>query len=760
MVEGRGSTFVENQQLPTFGESNGDGAGQPSGAEVELSTFNDEHQSPPPLAEEDDEEDLDDDSKLRMTLLRAAAADDKCPNLRKDWLVCTKTSAKIEDCYDGFNALTRIHGMMVILVMYTIWFFFEIAGKTHSSEEYSAIAVGGLVLGYPVVIYMWLQPVRYRCCIAITMNILVVSCIIAPIDFVHRDLTDMDAARAYYEALSVGLSMGNSFLIYVIPLIFLVVFRPPLWSYSISVVGWASHNAAILHVTDYFNREVSTAIACALWFIVSYMSLWYTMERHSRTAFINQVYLIRADAAKLQSERAALENQMAAIVAEAKLAEEKAKERQGAYRTVVAATAHDLRTASSAVLSGCRVLTKLNEMAEEVKPGDRTRETKILESMSAMSKWAGHFLEGMAISSRLLAGHGMRAQAERIDIHELLHESLHCAKLACSSNGGVSHLVAEIAATNQYIYSDSRIISRNLLNLLSNASKHTHEGSIEIHTFLVDSSTAPELRIEVRDTGTGVPDSKKEKIFTPFVSMDDSTGLGLYVVRMQSEALGGSSGVKDNPNGAGSVFWFQIPYITPDAHRRRGSNTSQESLSDEDDAILLPGGLLVFEPNGRHSGIPAGSARLPADAAEGTQEVSFVSTILMIDDTVSVLDCHAEELTTLGHSITKVVGAEAGLQAMKANAYDLVLIDFKMPNRNGDEIVAEFREWETLHRTTVQVVFALSAWTTSVIQEKCRKAGMGGVVAKPMDAFGVNSLLLRLRRRMEQEKLRLSRMLL
>jgi len=755
-------TFTESQQLPTFGESNDDGAA----SEVELTTVNDEQQPIPTPAEEDDEEDLDADSQLRMTLLRAAAAEDNCPNLRKDWLVCGTNSATMEDCYSGFNALTRLYGAVVLLVVFTFFALFALSGRVQSSTEYTALTVIGLVIVYPLVIYIWFQPVRYRYCLAITMNILVVSGIITPIDYMYRDFTDVDAARTRYEEMSVGKTMELAFFIFIMPLINLVVFRPPMWSYAIATVGWGAYNSTVLHVTDYFNGEVSTAVACALWFAASYMALWYTMERHSRTAFINQVHLIRADTAKLLHERAALEHRMAAIVHKAKLAEEKALERQATYRTVVAATAHDLRTASSAVLSGCRVLTKLNEMAEEVKPGERTRETKILESMSAMSKWAGHFLEGMAISSRLLAGHGIRAQGERLDIHELLHESLHCAKLACSTQGSVSHaVVSELAdpATSKYIYSDSRIIARNLLNLLSNASKHTHEGSIEIHTFLVDCSTAPELRIEVRDTGHGVPDSQKEKIFTPFVSMDDSTGLGLYVVRMQSEALGGSSGVKDNPNGAGSVFWFQVPYITLGPHRRQRSHpshTSQESVSDEEDSSLLPGGVVVFEPNGRHSVIPAGSARLPADAAEGTQEVSFVSTILMIDDTVSVLDCHAEELTTLGHSITKVVGAEAGLQAMKANAYDLVLIDFKMPNRNGDEIVAEFREWETLHRTTVQVVFALSAWTTSVIQEKCRKAGMGGVVAKPMDAFGVNSLLLRLRRRMEQEKLRLSRMLL
>ena len=108
-------------------------------------------------------------------------------------------------------------------------------------------------------------------------------------------------------------------------------------------------------------------------------------------------------------EKAGYEQLVAMTVAQAKSEQERATkeafEQQKAYRKIVAATAHDLRTASSALQSGCRVLTNLNIAATKTEPDARRRENKILESMSAMAKVSNIFLEGMTLSAQLLEGY-------------------------------------------------------------------------------------------------------------------------------------------------------------------------------------------------------------------------------------------------------------------------------------------------------------------------------------------------------------------
>jgi signal transduction histidine kinase len=69
------------------------------------------------------------------------------------------------------------------------------------------------------------------------------------------------------------------------------------------------------------------------------------------------------------------------------------------------------------------------------------------------------------------------------------------------------------------------------------------------------------LNFAVVDTGTGVGEGAEESIFKPFVSNDGSTGLGLFVIKSQCEALGGECGVMPNPSGLSACA--RIPAINP-----------------------------------------------------------------------------------------------------------------------------------------------------------------------------------------------------
>ncbi|MBN2469379.1 MAG: GAF domain-containing protein [Anaerolineae bacterium] len=116
-------------------------------------------------------------------------------------------------------------------------------------------------------------------------------------------------------------------------------------------------------------------------------------------------------------------------------------------------------------------------------------------------------------------------------------------------------------------------IERVILNLLDNALKFTPaEGRVALRAFLPGESSAPQefVRVEVSDTGPGIPDEHKERLFNRFVQVEGSrgrrrgTGLGLTFCRLSLKAHGGKIWIEDNPAG-GAIFAFTLPLADPGA---------------------------------------------------------------------------------------------------------------------------------------------------------------------------------------------------
>ena len=107
-----------------------------------------------------------------------------------------------------------------------------------------------------------------------------------------------------------------------------------------------------------------------------------------------------------------------------------------------------------------------------------------------------------------------------------------------------------------------------LSNLISNAVKFTERGSVSVHVQrLGETATQHQLRIEVRDTGIGIPPEAIDRLFNAFSQADASTtrlyggtGLGLAICKRIVDLMGGRIGVQSEP-GHGSIFWFEIPLL-------------------------------------------------------------------------------------------------------------------------------------------------------------------------------------------------------
>jgi signal transduction histidine kinase len=117
---------------------------------------------------------------------------------------------------------------------------------------------------------------------------------------------------------------------------------------------------------------------------------------------------------------------------------------------------------------------------------------------------------------------------------------------------------------------DAAQIRHVLLTLVGNAVKFTGAGSVTLRVAPdgMEPATAG-IRFEVVDTGVGLPEEHRTRIFERFTQVDQmdtrefgGTGLGLAVAKLRCSAMGGEIGVDSEPGG-GSRFWFTLPLVTP-----------------------------------------------------------------------------------------------------------------------------------------------------------------------------------------------------
>jgi two-component system sensor histidine kinase RpfC len=146
-------------------------------------------------------------------------------------------------------------------------------------------------------------------------------------------------------------------------------------------------------------------------------------------------------------------------------------------------------------------------------------------------------------------------------------------------------LDTEIAPeTARWFVGDSHHVGQVLLNLLANAIKFTERGRVLLRAEIVaQDSNLARVRIEVRDTGIGIPEHKLAQIFEPFTQADDSitrvyggTGLGTTIARQLVGLMGGQIGLRSIV-GEGSTFWFELPLELSES---MGTDLTSELVSD------------------------------------------------------------------------------------------------------------------------------------------------------------------------------------
>ncbi|TPG53796.1 response regulator [Roseomonas nepalensis] len=251
---------------------------------------------------------------------------------------------------------------------------------------------------------------------------------------------------------------------------------------------------------------------------------------------------------------------------------------------------------------------------------------------------------------------------------------------------------------------DAMRVRQLVLNLLSNAVKFTPDGGRVVLRSRVAGRGA-RLRIEVLDTGPGIPPERRADVFRDFVRLEgagdtpraEGFGLGLAIAAGIVEAMGGRIGVEDDAEAiargeTGSLFWVELPL----------------------DAAEAPDAL----------------------PAAGTPPAARPLRVLVVDDVPTNRLVAQALLERAGHRTELAPGGAEGLEAVRGAArcgdpFDLVLMDLSMPGLDGLEAARRLRARPAGEGGAVPVV-ALTAGVVDADGQACRAAGMNGYLSKPL----------------------------
>ena len=292
-----------------------------------------------------------------------------------------------------------------------------------------------------------------------------------------------------------------------------------------------------------------------------------------------------------------------------------------------------------------------------------------------------------------------------------------------------------------------------LINLTGNAVKFTHQGEVTIHVSQAERKPADMppnandvfLRFSVRDTGIGIPQEKRDLIFSDFTQADASTtreyggtGLGLAISKRLAELMGGEIGVNSQV-GKGSEFWFTVRLgRQPDMEMPLPATLQKDSESIVDDAqrsvaAPQPDFIDTYHSAPHIMNLFAGSK----------------ARILLAEDNITNQQVALGILHKLGLRADVVDNGAEALNAVETLPYDLILMDVQMPVMDGFEATKIIRNYElkitnmaktgntpspfAIRNSSFQIpIIAMTAHAIQGDREKCIEVGMNDYISKPI----------------------------
>ena len=302
------------------------------------------------------------------------------------------------------------------------------------------------------------------------------------------------------------------------------------------------------------------------------------------------------------------------------------------------------------------------------------------------------------------------------------------------------------------VYVDQEMWEKVVLNLLSNAFKHTFEGGITVRLRWC----GDHAELAVTDTGVGIPEAELPRLFERFHRVKgaksrthEGTGIGLALVQELVSLHGGTVGI-ESKEGKGSTFMVTVKagttHLPPDrvgAERALASTAMRAAAYVEEALHWLPNAAALPDPLPR-----SGEADLVSAPREtATTPAGRRPRILWADDNADMRD-YVRRLLADRYDVLAVPDGLAALAAARDKSPDLVLTDVMMPRLDGFGLLRELRI-DARTRTIPVILLSARAGEESTVEGL--EAGADDYLAKP---FSARELLARVRTHLELARVR------
>jgi two-component system sensor histidine kinase RpfC len=393
---------------------------------------------------------------------------------------------------------------------------------------------------------------------------------------------------------------------------------------------------------------------------------------------------------------------------------EDARRANEAKSRFLANMSHELRTPLNGILAMAELLS-----ASKLHKEQRESADMIHTSAQTLLLLIDEVLDISAIEAGKVRRHD-----EDFDLNQLLSRVYRMLMPQARAKGLDFTIDTDIRIPNA-LRGDASHLTQILLNLLQNAVKFTEHGSIALHAGeLSRTDERIVLKLSVRDTGIGIPEEARQRIFRPFEQVDSGrdrryggSGLGTTIAKSLTELMGGRIDVEDNPGG-GTHFWVELPFRIVQESSPPEAVSPQAEQADavpgERRRIDATGKIIDFEdPFLRHR-IRVRSMR-----------------ILVADDQPTNRVVLQRLLEKAGHRILFAEDGEQVLDVLAGETPDLVLLDLHMPGLSGLEVIRQARVMQAGHARRTPIV-VLSADATVESMREADRAGARTYLTKPI----------------------------
>ena len=359
-------------------------------------------------------------------------------------------------------------------------------------------------------------------------------------------------------------------------------------------------------------------------------------------------------------------------------------------RVFLARMSHEIRTPVSAIMGFLELLHHSRDI--------RAGHDKTAVDRAWQASWSLMMLIGNVLDLEKIESGKVELTPRWVDINALLAE----VTQLFSGLAAQKSLSLRVNSTlmDHWLWLDPQPLRQVLTNLIGNAVKFTHQGSVTVtaQTQRVDEKQV-ELMIEVSDTGPGIPVDQQSRLFTPFSQTDtgraqSGSGLGLAISKELLSQMGGTLELQSEP-GRGTTFTLALAAASQRGRVQRATHA-------------------------------------PAQPDALAQRLA----ILIADDHPTNRLLLKEQLHALGQRADEASDGTQALAALRQRQYDLLITDINMPEMDGIALTRALRAaGQNL------VIWGLTASAQEEEQQRCLAAGMNACLFKPLSLSQLHAML-------------------